>query len=73
MGVWTQAFQFPSIAGPGSRQTWAPSHSAWGLCLSPSALICQVRMTMASVGQPVCAYPGAWPQQALPRDADSDT
>ena len=28
MGVWIQASQFPSIAGPGSRQTWAPSHSA---------------------------------------------
>ena len=37
--------------------------SGQGLRLSPGALICRVRMTMASVGQRVCesAYPRAWP------------
>ena len=39
LGVWIQASQFLSDAGPGSRQTWAPSHSGRGLCLSRSALI----------------------------------
>ena len=61
LGVWIQASQFPSIAVPGSRQAWAPSHSGRGLCLSCSALIHRMKTTVASVGQPVCACPRAWP------------